>query len=250
MHGQAGHEWQEFVTVMDDQHRREGSPADDMSRSAHDLVRPSTLSALAKESILVRIVAGEIAAGQVYSAPVLAGVLGVSVTPVREALLELATAGLVEAVPNKGYRVVELSQHDLDEILQVRLMLEVPAAAEVARLGSAAANMTRFRALVDNIEERAEDGDIPGFLEADREFHLGLLATLGNGRLTDIVSTLRYQARLYGLPTLAERGELKESAHEHRQLLDAISQDDADAAARIMAHHLHHTRGIWAGKAE
>ena len=72
--------------------------------------RPSTLSTLAREAILVRIVAGEIAPGQVYSAPVLAGVLGVSVTPVREALLELAGAGLVESVPNKGYRVVELSR--------------------------------------------------------------------------------------------------------------------------------------------
>jgi len=235
---------------MDDQQRRQGSPPDGISRPAHDLVRPSTLSALAKDAILVRIVAGEIAAGQVYSAPGLAAVLGVSVTPVREALLELAAAGLVEPVPNKGYRVVELSPHDLDEIFQVRLMLEVPAAAEVARLGTAAAAMSRFRALIDDIEQHAEDGDIPGFLEADREFHLGLLATLGNERLTDMVSRLRYQARLYALPTLAERGELKESAHEHRQLLDAISQDDPAAAARIMTHHLQHTRGIWAGQAE
>lgn len=66
---------------MDDQQRRKRSPAGDTGGSAHDLVQPSTLSALAKDSILVRIVAGEIAAGQVYSAPVLAGVLGVSVTP-------------------------------------------------------------------------------------------------------------------------------------------------------------------------
>jgi DNA-binding GntR family transcriptional regulator len=235
---------------MDDQQRRQGSPPDGISRPAHDLVRPSTLSALAKDAILVRIVAGEIAAGQVYSAPGLAAVLGVSVTPVREALLELAAAGLVEPVPNKGYRVVELSPHDLDEIFQVRLMLEVPAAAEVARLGTAAAAMSRFRAVIDDIEQHAEDGDIPRFLEADREFHLGLLATLGNERLTDMVSRLRYQARLYALPTLAERGELKESAHEHRQLLDAIGQGDPAAAARIMTHHLQHTRGIWAGQAE
>lgn len=215
-----------------------------------DLVRPSTLSSLAKEAILVRIVAGQIAAGQIYSAPVLAGLLGVSVTPVREALLELASAGLVEAVPNKGYRVVELSEHDLDEILEVRHMLEVPATAEIARRGTAAQDMARFQALVDEIELRAQEGDVLAFLEADREFHLGLLAALGNGRLTDIVSRLRYQARLYGLPSLAARGELTESAHEHRELLDAISRQDAAAAAATMAHHLRHTRGIWAGEAE
>jgi DNA-binding GntR family transcriptional regulator len=237
-----------LVTVAEGQRQRERPPAN--APDVPDLVRPSTLSALAKEAILVRIVAGQIAVGQIYSAPVLAGLLGVSVTPVREALLELASAGLVEAVPNKGYRVIELSEHDLDEILEVRHMLEVPGTAEVARRGTATEDMGRFQTLVDEIERRAEEGDVPAFLEADREFHLGLLATLGNGRLTDIVSQLRYQARLYGLPLLAERGELRESAHEHRELLDAIGRRDAAAAAAIMAHHLKHTRGIWAGEAE
>ena len=239
---------------MDDQHRSKVTAVSDAGpgpgSAAPDLVRPSTLSALAKDAILIRIVTGEIAAGRVYSAPVLAAVLGVSVTPVREGLLELAAVGLVEAVPNKGYRIVDLTQDDLDEILEVRLMLEVPAAAEVARRGTAAAQMPRFRALADDIDRHAEHGDVPSFLESDRQFHLGLLETLGNGRLTEIVSRLRYQARLYGLPELAERGELKESAHEHGRLLDAISDDDPDAAAAIMTHHLQHTRGIWAGKIE
>ena len=213
-----------------------------------DLVRPSTLGSLAREAILVRIVSGEIVPGEVYSAPALAGVLGVSVTPVREALLELASAGLVEPVRNKGYRVVEISQQALDDILQVRLMLEVPAMAEVARhsLGAEAG----FRALARELDRRAAGGDVRGFLEADREFHLGLTDTLGNGYLTEMVSRLRYQARLYGLARLAERGELQESAHEHGKLLDAICCGDADAAAAIMSHHLQHTRGIWAGEAE
>jgi DNA-binding GntR family transcriptional regulator len=239
---------------MDDQHRRKVTAVSDagpgLGPAASDLVRPSTLSALAKDAILIRIVTGEIAAGGVYSAPVLAGVLGVSVTPVREALLELAAVGLVEAVPNKGYRIVELTQDDLDEILEVRLLLEVPAMAQVARRGTAAGQMPRFRVLADDIDRHAEHGDVPSFLESDREFHLGLLESLGNGRLTEIVSRLRYQARLYGLAELAERGELKESAQEHGRLLDAISADDPAAAAAIMTHHLQHTRGIWAGKSE
>jgi DNA-binding GntR family transcriptional regulator len=243
---------QEFGSIMDDQHRVRSADrtGPGLGSAATDLVRPSTLSALARDAILIRIVTGEFAAGQVYSAPALASALGVSPTPVREALLELAGGGLVEAVPNKGYRIIELTQEDLDEILQVRLMLEVPAVAEVARLGTAAEQMPRFRALADDIERHADHGDVPSFLEADRQFHLGLLETLGNGRLTDIVSRLRYQARLYGLAELAERGELRESAQEHGRLLDAISSDDAGAAAAIMTHHLQHTRGIWAGKTE
>ncbi len=106
-------------------------------------MRPSTLSSMAKESIRVRIVTGEIAAGEIYSAPALAAVLGVSATPVREAMLELTADGLVEVVPNRGFRVVEPSQHDLDEIFEIRLMLEVPAAERAARRGISAAEICR-----------------------------------------------------------------------------------------------------------
>ncbi len=99
-------------------------------------------------------------------------------------------------------------------------------------------------------DKGAEEGDTVGFLAADRDFHLGLLGVLGNSRLVEIVSRLRDQARLYGLPMLAQRGELRESAREHRQLVDAICRQDAAAVAVIATHHLEHTRGIWAGIAE
>ncbi len=222
----------------------------DKGLAGQDLVRPSTLSSLAKESIRMRIVTGEIAAGEIYSAPALAAVLGVSATPIREAMLELTADGLVEAVPNRGFRVVELSQHDLDEIFELRLMLEVPAAEESARRGISPADQARFLEMAELIEKRAQDGDTVGFLAADRDFHLGLIATLGNSRLVDIVSRLRDQARLYGLPMLAQRGELRESAREHRELLEAICRQDAAAVAAVAVHHLEHTRGIWAGIAE
>jgi DNA-binding GntR family transcriptional regulator len=227
-----------------------GSVVHDKGLAGQDLVRPSTLSSLAKESIRMRIVTGEIAAGEIYSAPALAAVLGVSATPIREAMLELTADGLVEAVPNRGFRVVELSQHDLDEIFELRLMLEVPAAQESARRGISPADQARFLEMAELIEKRAQDGDTVGFLAADRDFHLGLIATLGNSRLVDIVSRLRDQARLYGLPMLAQRGELRESAREHREMLEAICRQDAGVVAAVTTHHLEHTRGIWAGIAE
>jgi len=217
---------------------------------AHDLVRPNTLTSMAKEAIRVRVITGEIAPGQIHSVPALAGALGVSATPVREAMLELAAEGLVEAVPNRGFRVVEPSQHDLDEIFQVRLMLEVPASEQVARQGLISADQDHFQELVAVIEGRAASGDTVGFLAADREFHLGILAALGNSRLVEIVGRLRDQARLYGLPTLAQRGELRESAREHQDILDALHDQDGTRVAAIMAHHLEQTRGLWAGIAE
>src|SRR5919202_296505 len=93
----------------------------------------SSLRERAAEAIRNGITTGEIRAGELYSVPTLAARLGVSATPVREAMLDLANEGLVEAVRNRGFRVVELTDADLDEILEVRVMLEVPAAGRLAR---------------------------------------------------------------------------------------------------------------------
>jgi DNA-binding GntR family transcriptional regulator len=227
-----------------------GFTVQDKGAGAQDLVRPSTLTSMAKESIRVRIATGEITAGKIHSVPALAGVLGVSATPVREAMLELAADGLVEAVPNRGFRVVELSPHDLDEIFQVRLLLEVPAMERVAKRGLSEGERARFGEMATLIEERARDGDTIGFLAADRDFHLGLMSLLGNSRLVDIVSRLRDQARLYGLLSLAQRGELRESALEHREILDAVSDKKVAKVAAVTEHHLEQTRGTWAGVAE
>jgi DNA-binding GntR family transcriptional regulator len=215
-----------------------------------ELVRPSSLSALAKGSIRTRIIAGEISAGRIYSVPSLAEALGVSVTPVREAMLDLAAEGLVEAVPNRGFRVVELSQHDLDEILELRLMLEVPATAAIAGLPFSPEDIEAHLELVKVIEARAQAGDTAGFLEADRDFHLSLLSALGNERLVEMVSRLRDQTRLYGVELLAREGQLEASAHEHRDLIEAIRRGDADAVRTLVTRHLRHTRGIWAGVSE
>src|SRR4051794_17309245 len=79
------------------------------------------------------MISGEMRPGRVYSAPALAADLGVSATPVREAMLDLAGEGLVEAVRNRGFRVTELTDRDLDEYTEVRALIEVPTVGRVAR---------------------------------------------------------------------------------------------------------------------
>ncbi|MEK8173874.1 FCD domain-containing protein [Streptomyces sp. M19] len=92
----------------------------------------------------------------------------------------------------------------------------------------------------------AEDGDVVGFLDADRRFHLGLLALCGNRRLVATVASLRDQTRLYGLEALAERGVLHGSAHEHLDMLAAIDEGDAGRLERMVRRHLLHVRSDWA----
>src|SRR4051812_40547668 len=72
------------------------------------------------------LIAGELRPGEVYSAPALAAEYGVSATPVREAMLDLAREGLVEAVRNKGFRITEMTERDLDEFTEIRALIEIP----------------------------------------------------------------------------------------------------------------------------
>jgi DNA-binding GntR family transcriptional regulator len=194
------------------------------------------------------LVAGQLRPGEVYSAPRLAGQFGVSATPVREALLELVAEGLLAPVPNKGFRVVEISDPDLDEIAALRHLLEAPAVAELARRAGDAP-LDGLREQAERILAAAAEGDVIRYLEADLAFHLGMLGALGNRRLVDMVRELRAQTRLYGLSRLAHGGQLEASAREHLDLLDLVRAGDAVAAESLMRQHIGHTRGIWAAPA-
>jgi len=190
------------------------------------------------------LITGQIIPGVVYSAASLAAEFGVSNSPVREAMLSLVDDGLMEVVPNRGYRPVSFSRSDLVEIAQIRLLLEVPAAGMAAELdlGEHAEELER---LVDVIERTAAAGDLDGNLQADREFHLSLVEVCGNRRLTAHVARLRDQTRLFNIRQLADRGALVASAREHRPLLAAIVAHDRTRAARLMRDHLGHITTDW-----
>lgn len=191
------------------------------------------------------LVSGEVRPGDIYSAAALAGRLGVSSSPVREAMLTLVHEGLMEPVRNRGYRVTPLSEHDLNEVYTMRLLLEVPGTLQAAA-HAGPENIAHLRGVADEIEEAARAGDVVGFLEADRRFHLGLLDMCGNRRLVATVVAMRDQTRLYGLEALAARGVLDRSAREHHDILEAVARGDMDGLERLIRHHLRHTRSDWA----
>jgi DNA-binding GntR family transcriptional regulator len=198
------------------------------------------------ETLRAAVISGELRPGVVYSAPSLATQFGVSPTPVREAMLDLAGEGLVDTVRNKGFRVTELSDHDLDELSELRALIEVPTVGRIAAAGVSPAVLDELRPLAAEIEAAAARGDLIAHVAADMEFHLRLLALAGNRHLVETVRSLRARSRIYGLRSLADRGALVPSAHEHADLLDLLAAGDADGAERLMRGHLGHVRGIWA----
>ncbi|MEU9332431.1 GntR family transcriptional regulator [Streptomyces sp. NPDC048290] len=198
------------------------------------------------EALRAALIAGELRPGAVYSAPALSARFGVSVTPVREALLDLAKEGLVDPVPNKGFRVTAVSGRQLDEYTRVRALIEIPTTVELAATADPAA-LAALRPVAEEIVTAAAAGDLIAYVEADTRFHLELLALAGNAHLVEVVRDLRGRARLYGLTRLVEEGRLQASAEEHLELLDALLARDEDAVRAVMTRHLGHVRGLWAG---
>jgi DNA-binding GntR family transcriptional regulator len=186
------------------------------------LLSPSeSLREQVEAQLASRIVSGEIPPGQVLTVPTLAGDFGVSATPVREAMLNLARRGFLRPIRNRGFVVTEVSPDELRELSEVRMLLEAPPMRTVA-----------------------------GALDADTEFHLRILECTGNSRLVETVRELRQQTRLVGLVHLAETDALISTALEHAELVDLLVAGRGEDAEALMLRHIRHVGGVWSGRVE
>ncbi|TDT82132.1 DNA-binding GntR family transcriptional regulator [Arthrobacter sp. AG258] len=209
------------------------------------LNRQYSLRESVTESLRAAIIAGTLKEGTLYSAPALAAAFGVSATPVREAMMDLTREGLVETLKNKGFRITAMSERELDELTQIRLLLEPPVVGDIAGTVPPSGIMV-LRSMADAIVNAAREGDLTAYLAADREFHAELLRYAGNSQLVVLATELRTRTRLYGLKSLSESNLLADSAQEHHELLDLIETGDGTAAASLMRRHIGHARGLWA----
>lgn len=214
-----------------------------------DVVDRTSVREQVRRILHAQLLSGALVPGQVYSAVALAEELRVSATPVREAMLELANAGFVEVARNRGFRILTISDRDLDEIVELRLMLEVPAIDKVIASASDE-QLALLGPLADAIVEAARREDLPAYLLSDQAFHRTLLDLAGNARLVKLVVDLRDQTRLLGLRGLSASGKLIESAEEHCEIASMIQARNFKQAQALMTRHIQHARGIWAGVTE
>ncbi|WP_254076827.1 GntR family transcriptional regulator [Streptomyces pacificus] len=201
------------------------------------VVRRHSVRGQVLDALRTALVSGELCPGEIYSAPALGERLGVSATPVREAMQQLALEGAVETVPNRGFRVVERTARELAELAEVRALIEVPVMLRLART----VPPERWAELVPLAEATAaaaQTGDRAGYAESDRAFHGAVLSLAGNGQLVAVADDLhrRSQWPLVRSPA-PRRAELVADAAEHAALLEALMGQDLSVVASLVRKH-------------
>ncbi|TQL45075.1 GntR family transcriptional regulator [Homoserinimonas aerilata] len=192
---------------------------------------------LIHEKLRTGIVSGELAAGSRHSIYQLAERFGVSRTPVRDAVLRLADAGMLTIERNRGVVIRGLGVEEIRSVFELRLLLEVPAAAAAARAHPPAL-LAALGGCLAGLDEAAAASDSLAFSAHDRRLHRLILEASGNARLVDMVESLRDSTQVRGVSTMQRSRSLRQVEGEHVPIVEAIREGDADAAARLMREHL------------
>ncbi|MFI9645016.1 GntR family transcriptional regulator [Streptomyces sp. NPDC052040] len=212
-----------------------GTPSGEGGRPA---VQRATVRRQILDALRTALVAGELAPGEVYSAPVLAERFGVSATPVREAMQQLALEGAVEVVPNRGFRVAVRGARELAELAEIRELIEVPVMLRLARTVPAE-RWAELRPLAEATARAATSGCRASYAECDRAFHRAVLALAGNEQLVRIAEDLHRRAQwpLLGAPGTRGHADLIADAAEHTALLDALVARDLTVVQSLVREH-------------
>ncbi|WP_327303787.1 GntR family transcriptional regulator [Streptomyces sp. NBC_01298] len=189
------------------------------------------------DALRAALLAGELEPGEIYSGPALGERFGVSATPVREAMQQLALEGVVECLPNRGFRVLTRTPGELAELAEVRALLEVPVMLRLARTVPAGAWAAVVPAAAE-AEAAAAAGDAARYADADRAFHRAVLGLAGNAQLLLVAEDLhrRSQWPLPG-PRRVRRAELVADAAEHCAVVAALSLGDVGVAESLIRAH-------------
>ena len=171
----------------------------------------------------------------------LAGALGISRTPVREAINRLAKEGLVEIFPQRGAFVIRFSEEDVNELFLIRENLE-GLAAYLAAEKMTGTDLTRLESCVEGFKEPYGKKDIQRYAREDFKFHQTIIKLSDARRLTTLISTLYDHIRIFRLTTMGLPDRMKVSLAEHDRLIEAFRRKDASEAESLMRRHIRHVR--------
>lgn len=199
--------------------------------------RTASLEEQVTETLEAEILTGKLAAGTSLTEQSLSVRLGVSRTPIRAALHTLAEEGLINLIPNKGAVVVGVTREDLIDIYRIRMRLEGLASALAAERISPE-ELATLRESVELAEFYISKNDAEHLKELDTQFHAIIYRASGNRMLNKTLSELHRNITSYRKMSLAVPGRLERSVGEHREILAAIEERDAERADRLTSAHV------------
>jgi DNA-binding GntR family transcriptional regulator len=192
------------------------------------------------EELRALIFSGELAGGSNHLESELAVRLKMSRTPIREAALALEAQGLLEMRPRKGVRILAISPNDMREIYEILTALESVSARNAAQIGYSEDQLAGLAGAIDSMDNALAADDMRAWADSDDQFHSELVRLGGNVRIKNVVSMMADQVRRARAMTLFMREKPHKSNRDHRQVLDAIRDGQADVAYRV--HHAHRTQ--------
>jgi DNA-binding GntR family transcriptional regulator len=209
---------------------------------AHEvLVRNASVAAT--ELIREAIIEGRLEPGRRLKEEELARELGISRTPIREALLMLQAEGLVDAIPNRGAMVRVHTPEDLEDLYQLRALLEGFAARRAATR-IAEQQVEQLRASCDRFEGLDPDKKLRELVRENLLFHSAILDIAGSARLASMVRRVIELPLVYKSYIWYSPDQKRISVHYHRQIVNALAARDAERAELIMKEHVFEARDL------
>jgi DNA-binding GntR family transcriptional regulator len=206
------------------------------------LERPASLKDAAYRQIKGLLLSGQLERDRLYSAQYFADSLGVSRTPVREALLQLASEGFLVCKDVRGFKIKDFAAKEIRDVFETRQVIESYLVKRLVEEMSAVDLQGMERSL-QSMKAAAGQEDAHGFLESDKEFHMLPVRRTGNLHLLAVMEAIRNQMSIFGLTALSHPGRYQEVIREHEAILTALRQRDKKKAVQAMSQHLATTEG-------
>lgn len=204
------------------------------------------------QSLREDILSGKLPPNERMTEMMIADALGVSRTPVREAVKRLTVEGFVSRIPGEGLRVVALGPNEIEQIFDIRLMLETYAVRRAA-LHATDAQMAELHELADTAHARTpprSNADLQYLSDCNARFHKLIMEAACSPRITTMLGSAIDVGLVLRTYRMYSERELVRSSRHHQEIADAIAARAPDWAASVMTSHLHATRSVAMGAGE
>jgi DNA-binding GntR family transcriptional regulator len=209
------------------------------------LERPQSLTVLAVDTLRRSIVSGDFGLGEQLSEAALARMLGISKTPVREALQQLRSEGLVRIIPQTGSFVFTMSAHEVSDLCELRLTLE-EAALHFAIKRNRTPFLNALKKIVIEMDEAQKQDDKRAYLALDTDYHGQFFEFCGNAYMADAYARIEGQVAAIRTHLAARPSHTEKSMTEHRSIVRAIEAGEDNTLRSLLHRHIGRTRKSYA----